>query len=203
MVLLHKHMLLIARTDVCATKQCKSISWHGCHCCCWMLLGYVDITMCLSDIVKPVWWVRVVTPEIDTHTQPFNCPVSRTTCTRRRIHPLTSILVIKHPLSTSSIYTIHSVLLVQFTCLALFLQPLFQVLWFWNGNLYFVLHTFLHPVTIFLSHTHTRLTALCPGLPGWASTRNETPIWIYWSNRQWVVVASAGPYASVHLASDR
>ena len=26
--------------------------------------------------------------------------------------------------------------------------------------------------------THTRLKALCPGLPGWASTRKEKPIWI-------------------------
>ena len=28
------------------------------------------------------------------------------------------------------------------------------------------------------SHTHTRLTALCPGLPGWAGTRKAKPIWI-------------------------
>ena len=27
-------------------------------------------------------------------------------------------------------------------------------------------------------HTHTRLTALCPGLPRWASTRKVKPIWI-------------------------
>ena len=29
-----------------------------------------------------------------------------------------------------------------------------------------------------LLHTHTRLTALCPGLPGWAGTRKVKPIWI-------------------------
>ena len=29
-----------------------------------------------------------------------------------------------------------------------------------------------------LQHTHTRLTALCPGLPGWAGTRKAKPIWI-------------------------
>ena len=29
-----------------------------------------------------------------------------------------------------------------------------------------------------LHHTHTHLTTLCPGLPGWASTRKVTPIWI-------------------------
>jgi len=28
-------------------------------------------------------------------------------------------------------------------------------------------------------------------------------IWIYWSNRHWVAVASAGPYANLHLASGR
>ena len=28
------------------------------------------------------------------------------------------------------------------------------------------------------THTHTRLTALCPGLPGWAVTRKVKPIWI-------------------------
>ena len=30
----------------------------------------------------------------------------------------------------------------------------------------------------YLTHTHTRLTALCPGLPGWAATRKVKPIWI-------------------------
>ena len=28
------------------------------------------------------------------------------------------------------------------------------------------------------THTHTRLTALFPGLPGWVSTRKVKPIWI-------------------------
>ena len=27
-------------------------------------------------------------------------------------------------------------------------------------------------------HTHTHLTALCPGLPGWAGTRKVKPVWI-------------------------
>ena len=49
-------------------------------------------------------------------------------------------------------------------------------------------------------NTHTRLTALFPELPRWAGTRKVKPIWI--SKRQWVAVASAGPYAtaSLHLA---
>ena len=28
------------------------------------------------------------------------------------------------------------------------------------------------------THIHTHLMALCPGLPGWAGTRNVKPIWI-------------------------
>ena len=34
-------------------------------------------------------------------------------------------------------------------------------------------------------------------------TRKVKPIWIYQSKRQWVAVASAGPYANLHLAPER
>jgi len=37
------------------------------------------------------------------------------------------------------------------------------------------------------------------GLPGWASTTTVKPIWIYCRKRWWVAVASAGPYADLHL----
>ena len=40
--------------------------------------------------------------------------------------------------------------------------PLSEELLYWH------LHT----------HTHTRLTALFPGLPGWADTRKVKPIWV-------------------------
>ena len=53
------------------------------------------------------------------------------------------------------------------------------------------------------TNTHTRLMALCLGLHRWAGTRKVKPIWIYWSKRQWVAVASAGLHASLHLAPDR
>ena len=40
--------------------------------------------------------------------------------------------------------------------------------------------TILHKHLFHITHTHThiRLTALCPGLPGWAGTRKVKPIWI-------------------------
>jgi len=53
-------------------------------------------------------------------------------------------------------------------------------------------------------NTHTQSfycsSGICPGLPRWAGTRKVKtrkvkPIWIYWSKRWWVAVASAGPYA--------
>jgi len=54
------------------------------------------------------------------------------------------------------------------------------------------------------THTHThRLTALFLGLPRWAGTRKVNQTGFYWSKRQWVAVASAGPYASLHPAPDR
>ena len=50
---------------------------------------------------------------------------------------------------------------------------------------------------------YTRLTALFPGLPRWVSTRKENQSGLHWSKRQWVAVASAGPYARLHLAPNR
>ena len=50
------------------------------------------------------------------------------------------------------------------------------------------------------THTHTRLTALFPGLPRWAGTRNIKPIWILLKQE---TVSGSGPYASLHLAPDK
>ena len=49
---------------------------------------------------------------------------------------------------------------------------------------YGILNFFGMPTNIFSvvththTHTHARLTALCPGLPGWAGTRKVKPVWI-------------------------
>jgi len=58
------------------------------------------------------------------------------------------------------------------------------------------------------THTHTHTQPFygpfefCLGLPGAAGTRKVKPIWIYWSKRQWVEAASAGPHANLHLDRD-
>jgi len=49
------------------------------------------------------------------------------------------------------------------------------------------------------THTHP-FNGPFPGLPGWAGTRKVKPIWISLKQE---TVASAGPYASLHLAPDR
>ena len=49
------------------------------------------------------------------------------------------------------------------------------------------------------THTHTRLTALCPGLPGWAGTRKVNPVWI--SLKQETVSGSGISWAICKSAS--
>ena len=44
-------------------------------------------------------------------------------------------------------------------------------------------------------HMHTFNSPFL-GLPKWAGTRKVKPIWFYWSKRQWVAVATSGPYVS-------
>ena len=58
--------------------------------------------------------------------------------------------------------------------------------------------------TITTTRTILLLSGFYLGLPGGAGTRKvkPKPIWIYWSKRQWVALASAGPYANLHLDPD-
>ena len=55
-------------------------------------------------------------------------------------------------------------------------------------------------------NTHNCLTALCPGLPGWASTRKGKPIWILlkqdreWHGISWAVCKSA-PLRSIQITT--
>jgi len=57
-----------------------------------------------------------------------------------------------------------------------------------------------------LVHTHTHLTALFSGttqVSQYQTGKTNLDFRFYWRKRQWVAVASAGPYASLHLAPDR
>ena len=51
------------------------------------------------------------------------------------------------------------------------------------------------------THTHTRLTALCPGLPGWGGTRNAKRIWSLLKQETVSCSGSAGLYASLHAST--
>ena len=87
--------------------------------------------------------------------QPFYGPLSGTTRVSRyqKKHSPTH-----HPDTSSNLYqlfpstTIHSILLVQITNLAIFLHNLFSnPLWStsWSGALHLIFNTFLHPISVF------------------------------------------------------
>jgi len=65
-------------------------------------------------------------------------------------------------------------------------------------SLMFVLYIHWKLLASAHTHTHTRLMALCPGLPGWAGTRKVKPIWILLKQERvsgsvisWVICKSA------------
>ena len=57
----------------------------------------------------------------------------------------------------------------------------------------------LTPATVTHTHTHIRLTDLCPGLPGWAGIRKVRPIWILL--KQETVSGSGNSWAMCKSAS--
>jgi len=101
------------------------------------------------SIMRRVGWIDYGLRK-DTHTQPFNGPLSGTTQwdgTNTHSHPSWSSDILYQLLPSS---TIHSVLLVQFTCLTVLFHNLSPGP-LWSGTLCFILHTFLPPLIIFLS----------------------------------------------------
>jgi len=75
--------------------------------------------------------------------------------TRRNIHPLTPIVVINYPLSASSIFyhLWRPCSLLNLHAWQSFSTISLQVFWStsWPGTLYFILHTFLHSIIVFIS----------------------------------------------------
>jgi len=107
------------------------------------------------------------------HTQPFygsldfvrdnlGKPVPEETFSHSHL-PCSSIITYLLPPSI----TIHGILSVQFTCLAVFFHNLTgSFLWStsWPGTLHFILHTFLHSIIVFAAHTITTCFAIVPRL---------------------------------------
>ena len=81
-------------------------------------------------------------------------------------------------------------------------RKVFCIFWLWFLWLLQFRRNCCHQMSYFkVNYNH--LTASFPGQPGWAGTRKVNQSGFYWSKRQWVAVASAGPYASLHLSPDR
>jgi len=53
------------------------------------------------------------------------------------------------------------------------------------------------------NNNNTHLTTFVRDYLGEPVPERIRPVWIYWCKRQWVAVASSGPYANLHLAPDR
>jgi len=68
----------------------------------------------------------------------------------------------------------------------------FVYLWPWHDNMFNITHTYT-PV----------YRPSVRDYPGEPALERQNQSGFYWSKRQWVAVASAGPYASLHLALDR
>jgi len=65
-------------------------------------------------------------------------------------------------------------------------------------------HTHTHAHAHARTHTHTHINSPLYGttrVSRYQKGKNQSGF--YWSKRQWVAVASAGPYASLHLAPGR
>ena len=72
--------------------------------------------------------------------------------------------------------------------------------WFWHNCYLEIRHLEIG------QHTHTHTPVLWPFVrdyPGEPVRKRKNRSGFYWSKRQWVAMASAGPYASLHLAPDR
>jgi len=99
-------------------------------------------------------------PHTHTHTQPFHGSMDFVRDNPGETVPeetfshsqLSCLSIVPYLLLPSN--TIHGILLVQSTCLTVFFHNLcLSFLWStsWPRTLYFVLHTFLHPIIVFFS----------------------------------------------------
>ena len=117
-------------------------------------------------------YIRALMPVLTNNTlihthkhRAFNGPLSGTTRVGRyqETHSPTHTYP-NH--QTSFINYLHQLRSMASSLFHLHAGPLWSTSW--SGTLYFILHTFLHPNIITnnkLTHTHTRLTDFCPGLP--------------------------------------
>jgi len=136
-------VLLLTTLSLVAWTQCVNIKWHitswrSKQNCSQLFSGTMHIMHNTTTTTVLRLFVR------DYPGQ----PVPEETLT----HPPSS--------SSSNLYqllpstTIHSILLVRMTCLAIVLHNPFPCpLWstFWSGALHLIFHTFLHPISVFFS----------------------------------------------------
>ena len=150
----------------------------------------LELPCCMTKTVS-CWWRPVWARE---HCR-ISPPRFLAECCKRQLNQGSFVLLYFRLFSFSDLYW---VCLSVFSCTVLFVS-ISQVIGCEDR-----LRNDLYCVECWwLRQCFTHLTALCPGLPGWAGTRKVNQSGFHWSKRQWVAVASAWPYASLHLAPDR
>ena len=92
----------------------------------------------------------------------FHCPVFVAPASGLNFHSPSDV-----PVSQISLLS-GSVTGTDLKCRPVLVPNIYQYNYQWLTNIHTISHT----------HTHTHLTALFPGLPGWAGTRKVKPIWI-------------------------
>jgi len=73
------------------------------------------------------------------------------------------------------------------------------------GDILWLILLFMWAILIrsFMVYTHTPVwRPFVQDYPGEPAPERQNQSGFYWSKRQWVEVASAGPYASLHLTPD-
>jgi len=135
-------------------KSSVDITWHerwNCHAY-WTVFGFYNVAKWEYSHLR-VCFPRNNNNNTTTVLRPFvrdypSEPVPEETLTQPPSWSSSSLYQL--PPST----TIHSILLVQITCLAIFLHNLFPCpLWStsWSEAIHLIFHTFLHPISVFFS----------------------------------------------------
>jgi len=120
---------------------------------------------------------------------------------------LTLAVTVKEPILLYQISCRSVEPLLIYSNFSLDVKPDLSIFWFLSLTLIVPhIHIFFKfgqfaPSVIYNTHTH--LMALFRDYPGEPVPKRQNQSGFYWRKRQWVAVASAGPYTSLHLAPDR
>jgi len=175
--------LTLASVTNCHTwlTPCKNISQATIHTPTACILQ--TFALKLSRSPKTVCWVAMVKVNkqqlTDTWTSMIGLQLYSTqfiSCCLNSVHPVLQVM--------KCIASYEKTCFINFTLQHSSSLPPVTPIWL---DAPFRRNIFLNgPMHVLTTNTHNHFygpLGFCPGLPGWAGTRNVKPIWIYWSKR--------------------